>query len=362
MKKLKKFMITIIVIIVVAAVIIAAKTLLEKRKGEIANEALPSLASVTVTVVDPVKGTMQNRESYLAQIASDKSIKLSTKLAGYVEQVFVEESQKVKKGEMLVSIDETELLSNIKALKATLTTQMADAKVAKSMYDRNIKLYKVGGLSKEKLDISKVALEAKISAQANTKEKIVQLDHQRSYLKIVAPFDGEIDAILLHEGDLAASGKPILSMSSGVKKLIFSYAPHTTSIQKDQLVFAKDQKIGKVKSIYTVSKNGLVSAEVKVTSILDLPVGSNMNIEVLTKEAQGCIVPSDTVLHKKEGTFVMGYAEGRFKPLQVNVKMQEADDLLISPCPTTAIAKASEVKLAQLPAYDKVNIIGAQNE
>jgi len=362
MKKLKKIISTIIVIIVVVAVIIAAKTLLEKRKGQIANEALPSVASVTVTVVDPIQGTMQNREPYLAQVTSDKSIKLSTKLAGYVEQVLVEESQKVKKGEVLVRVDETELLSTIQAVKATLATQVSDAKVAKSIYSRNMKLYAVGGLSKEKLDISKVALEAKSSVQTNTKEKILQLEHQRAYLKIVAPFDGEIDAILLHEGDLAASGKPILSMSNGVKKLVFSYASHTTSIEKDQWVFAKDQKIGKVKSIYTVSQNGLVSAEVKVISVLDLPVGSNMNIEVLTKESQGCIVPSGTVLHKKEGTFVMGYEEGKFKPLQVTVDMQEADNLLISPCPLTAIAKASEVKLAQLPAYDKVNIIGAQHE
>jgi len=353
-------MTTILVIIIVAGIIIAAKGLLKSRKAEIANQALPSSASVTVAVVDPVQGTMQNKESYLAHIASDKSINLSTKLAGYVEQIFVEESQKVKKGDTLVSIDETELLSNIQAAKATLVTQMADAKVAKSIYDRNIKLYKVGGLSKEKLDISKVAMEAKVSVQTNTKEKISQLEHQRSYLKIVAPFDGEIDVILLHEGDLAASGRPILSMSNGVKKLIFSYAPHNTSIQKDQLVFAKDQKIGKIKSIYTISQNGLVSAEVKVTSALDLPVGSSMNIEVLTKESQGCIVPSDTVLHKKEGTFVMIYADGKFKPLQVNVKMQETHHLLISPCPATAVAKASEVKLVQLPAYEKVQITGAK--
>ena len=85
-----------------------------------------------------------------------------------------------------------------------------------------------------------------------------------------------------------------------------------------------------------------------------------MNIQVLTKEAKGCIVPSDTVLHKKESTFVMVYSEGKFSPLKVNIRMQDAHQLLISPCPKTPIAQVSEVKLAQLPAYDKVNIIGAK--
>ena len=54
----------------------------------------------------------------------------------------------------------------------------------------------------------------------------------------------------------------------------------------------------------------------------------------------------------------MTYAEGKFSPLKISIEMQDADYLIISPCPTTPIAQASEVKLAQLPAYDRVNIIG----
>jgi len=358
----KKIIITIIVLVVVALIAMNGKKLLESRKAEITNEALPAVASVSVALATPIEGLMKDQKSYLAQVASDKSIKLSTKLAGYVNQVFVEESQKVKKGEQLVSIDETELLSNIQALQATLNTQVADAKVAKSIYARNIKLFQVGGLAKEKLDISKVAMEVKTSVIENTKQKMAQLEHQRSYLEIVAPFDGEIDAILLHEGDLAASGKSILSMSNGVKKLLFSYASHHTDIEKDQLVFSKSQKIGKIKSIYTTSSNGLIRAEVKLDGSLALPVGSSLNIEVLIKEASGCIVPSDTVLHKKEGTFVMTYVKGKFVPMTVNVEMTDANKLLISPCPSTDIAQASEVKLAQLPVYDKVEILGVKDE
>jgi len=358
----KKKMIKIIGIIAVVTLIIKGKGLLESRKAEIANETLPAAGSISVSVAKATQGKMQHKESYLAQVGSDKSIKLSTKLAGYVEHVSVEESQKVKKGEVLVQIDETELQSNIQALQATLLAQRNDLALSKSIYRRNVKLFEVGGLAKEQLDISQVTMKAKEAVTQNSVQKIEQLTHQLSYLKIVAPFDGEIDAILLHEGDLAASGNPILTMSNGVKKLLFSYAPHNSAIQKDQLVFSKDKKIGSIKSIYTISKNGLVNAEVKLSEMLDLPVGSSMNIEVLTKEAEGCIVPSDTVLHKKEGTFVMTYAEGKFKPLKVNVEMQEENRLLISPCPSTAVARASEVKLAQLPAYEKVHILGAKNE
>lgn len=354
--------ITVIVLLGVIALGIKGKGLLESRKAEVANEPLPSVQSISVPVVHATQGTMKNVETYLARVSSDKSIKLSTKLAGYVENVYVEEAQKVKKGDKLVSIDETELLSNIQALKATLSTQVADAKVAESIYARNIKLYKAGGLSKEKLDISKVAKEAKSSVIENTKQKIAQLQHQRSYLKIVAPFDGEIDAILLHEGDLAAAGKPILSMSNGNKKLLFSYAPASSQISKGQSVLLEGKKVGEIKSIYTTSSNGLTTAEIALSTALSQPVGSSVTVEVVTQTSQGCVVPSSTLLHKKEGTFVMLYKEKKFSPIKVEVQMRSDEKALISPCPGSAIAKASEVKLAALPAYNNVEVLGAKNE
>jgi RND family efflux transporter MFP subunit len=357
----KKIIIRLVSIIAVVVLIIKGKGLLETRKTQIANESLPLSGSITVPVVKAQEGTMQNRVPFLAQIDADKSIKLSTKLAGYVEKVLVEEAQKVKKGEILVRIDATELNSNIDGLNATLNAQLNDLELAKSIYARNTKLFAIGGLAKEQLDISRVALKVKSSTMENTKQKIAQLDHQLSYLQIVAPFDGEIDAILLHEGDLAASGKAILSMSNAKQKLLFSYAPVQNSvIKKEQDVFMNSEQIGYVKSIYTTSKNGLISAEVTLTKKLVLPTGSSVNIEVLTQEAKGCIVPGDTLLHKKESTFVMAYAEGKFSPVKITVEMQDANRILITPCPKAPIAQASEVKLAQLPAYDKVKITGAE--
>jgi len=195
----KKLIITVVIVLAVIILGVKGKGLLEKRKTEVANEALPATETVSVPVVHATQGTLRHTEGYLAQIVSDKSIKLSTKLAGYIEKVYVSESQVVKKGDVLVSIDAIEIRSNIDALKATLLAQNNDLALAKSIYTRNQKLYKVGGLSKEKLDISKVTLQAKEAVITNTTQKIAQLEHQLSYLKIIAPFDGVVDAILMHE-------------------------------------------------------------------------------------------------------------------------------------------------------------------
>jgi RND family efflux transporter MFP subunit len=356
---MKKAIVTVIFVIAAVILGIKGKGLLKTKENEIKNEKPPIVASITVPVVKAKDGVLEKRVSYIAQIIADKSIKLSTKLAGYIQKVYVSESQKVKKGELLVKIDSVELKSSIKALKSTLSAQKDDLKLAKSIYDRNIKLYEIGGLAKEKLDISKVAVDSKKALIENSKQKIDQLRHQLSYLKIVAPFDGEIDTLFLHEGDLAAAGKPILSMSNAKKRLVISYAPSKkTKIEKNQKVLLDNKEIGYVNFIYTTSKNGLTSAEVKLTKNIDLPTGSNLGVELLVKRVSGCVINDNTILHKKDGTFVMVYNGKTFSPLKVDVKMKEGNLLIVTPCPNAPIAQASEARLAELPAYDKVSVIG----
>jgi len=231
----KKIIITVIVVLAVIALGIKGKGLLEQRKSEVDNTPLPSIDTISVPVVNAKQGGLEHRVSYLAQIASDKSITLTTKLAGYVEKLYVKESQKVKKGQMLVSIDAIELRSSIEALKATLSTQESDLVLAQQIHSRNQKLYRAGGVSKEKLETSALGIKAKKSVLKNTQGKIDSLTHQLSYLGIRAPFDGVVDKLMLHEGDLAVTGKPILALSNGKKKLIFSYASKQAKMIKKEL-------------------------------------------------------------------------------------------------------------------------------
>ncbi|BBG65750.1 secretion protein HlyD [Hydrogenimonas sp.] len=361
--KNKKLIITAVAILAVVVLGIKGKGLLEQRKEEVANEPLPATAEISVEVTKAEHGVLQNSLSFLAEVLSDKSIKISTKLAGYVEKVLVEEAQKVKKGDLLVVIDSVELKSNIEALESAREAQESDALLAQSIYERNEKLYRIGGISKEKLEISKVTFELKRAALENTKEKIAQLKHQLGYLKIVAPFDGVVESVLLHEGDLAAAGKPIIAMSDHGKKLLFSFAPdEKKSIAGGQRVFFGNREIGYVKSIYPSAKNGLVAAEVTLSEKLSYPTGTTIYIDVLTRELEGCILPAGTLLHKKEGTYVMVYDDGRFTPARVDVEIETKERVIVTPCPKGFIALGSEAKLTKLQALDRVNVLGETDE
>ena len=358
----KKIIITVIVLIAVGGILYKGRTLLKKRQEEIANAKLPLIKPISVKLIKPKVQKLETKVDYLATIQADKSVKLSTKLAGYIKSVLVNDSDLVKANQLLVKIDDAEILSNIASLKATLASQISDLNLAKTIYNRNIKLYKVGGLSKEMLENSKVALGLKSARVKATKEKIAQLQNQLNYLKIKAPFDGIVDKVLLHEGDLAAAGRPIISISTKAKKLIFTFPPEVTYIKKGLKVLNKNKVIGVIDIVNTNAIAGLSSAEVKLTTNISKPNGSQIEISVLTANKEGCEVSKDALIHKKDGTYVMVYKDKKFSPLKVDVILEDSQKALLKSCPKEKIAVAPETKLVQLPAYSNVNVIGAKDE
>jgi len=359
---MKKFILFLITIAVVGFIGYKGKGLLNQRESEVQNTPLPMTEAITVRTITPQSGKLENSLTLLGQVMAQKSITLSTKLAGYIKEITVEESQRVKEGDILIRIDDTEIRSSITSLKSALATQTSDLALAKNIHQRNQALYEIGGLPKEKLELSALSLEAKQSTIEGTQQKIAQLEHQLSYLQIKAPFDGIVDTLLLHQGDLAATGKPIMRISTLEKKLLISYAPDIAStIKQGQAIRYQGKEIGKIKSFYTTSKNGLTAAEVALTTPIHAPLGSSITVEILTASYQGCMVPSDTLVHKIDGIYVMTYSENSFQAQKVTLDIEQRGSAIITPCPTQPIARASETILTSLPAYTHVKVIAEKS-
>jgi len=354
---IKKIIIGVVSLAVVAGIGMKGRALLMKRRAEVNATAIPQKDTINIPVVQATQGDIIKSQKYLAVVAFDKSIKVSTKMAGYIKKLYVNEGDRVKKGTVVAKIDDQDINSNIALLKTTLIQQKNDYALAKQIYNRNLKLYKIGGLPKEQLDTSRVIMEGKKTAILATKQKIAQLQDQKKYLDIKAPFDGIVDTIILYGGDLAVTGKPIFTMSSGVKKLVFNFTLEKDAIKKGQKVFYKGENIGEIKLIKSVAKAGLAQAEVSLDKELNIPVGSSINIEVITQKASGCIIPNDTLIHKKDGLYIMVYKGEKFEPLKVEKVLDNDEDTIISSCPSEPIAIGNETKLSQLGAYNRVEII-----
>ncbi len=346
----------IILILVLILGFIAIKFLKEKKAEVVANTtAQPPVYSVKV--VTPSKNSIRSKRSFLAQIQSQSSVKISSKLSGFITNLHVNESDSIKKGDLLVSIDEREVQAAISVLRANLDTLKSDVAYTKNVYDRNQKLHRAGGLATEKLDASEVAYKAKRAALLSTKENIRAKTIQLDYLTLKAPYDGEVGAIFLREGDMALPGKAILSLNSNNKKLLLHYVPNSKfDLTRGQKLYIKGDEVATLTTVHSDAAQALTVAEAEVNSELSYPSGAYVNVDVFSDEMSGCSVPLNALVHNKEGTSVMQYVDSRFEVLHVNIEVQNSDNAIISPCPSSDVAIASEAKLTLLPILASVSI------
>lgn len=345
----------IIFIIIVIAIAFGAITVLKTRKDALTTSTPPERPTINVTLAEPKEGEAIKSERFIAKVESQSNIAISTKLSGYIEHIYVIESQKVLKGEKLVKIDNRDILASLKTLKTTLIQQEKDYTLTKKIHQRNIKLNKKGALSQEKLDASSLQILSKRTQLTSTKEKVAQLKSTLEYLDIKAPFDGVVGSILKKEGSLASPNQPIITMSQTAQKLTFSFA--STPIEKSQIVQKDGVQIGEIKSIYTQAQNGLSVAEVSLYEHINgASEGSLTSIDIILDRQKGCLVPTDSILYNKGKSYIVGYDEGRFKQIEVNILLENPKETLIETCPKSKIAQGSQSKLSKLGFYDKVKI------
>ena len=140
---------------------------------------------------------------------------------------------------MLVTIDDRELLDRTVAVNADLLAtrqRLAGAQSAyatqKSVYGRDEALFKAGAISKEALERSRAALDgakAVVDAYDESLKGLAMNTNvartQAGYARITAPFSGVVSKRWAEPGDLAAPGKPILTIEKTSSYKVLAQVP-----------------------------------------------------------------------------------------------------------------------------------------
>jgi len=346
----------IITIIVLIGIVATAVLFLKGQKQEVQDLPLPDLPHYSVETIETSTKEISQTRHFLAQLLATKSALVASKFSAKIKKVYVQENDMVKKGKLLIALDDRETRSSIASLIKQKKAFSIDVDNAKRSLSRNKKLLDIEAISQEKYDNANVLYHNKLTNLAATKEKIRQAEAQLTYLNIKAPFSGRVGSILVDEGNLAIPGKPIISLNSDDQKLIFSYVATSEPILEGQKVFVNNKEIGKIVSRYDDAQNALLVAEVKVEKPLPFANKAFVNIDVVIAKMQGCSVPLNAILHRKNETSVMLYQDGVFKEHKVEVLLQDNMNAILKECPNSPMATAAEAKLSILPTLGKVNL------
>jgi len=304
MKSIKKIILVVTLIIVV----IGGIKMIKSKKESQANEPTAHKHQYKV-MENNATNEEPNYELYTAKLEAIQNPQIITKISGYIEKIFVEENQKVIKGDILITIDSNEfdlsleqILYSTKALQSTLSSLQQnieslklDMQLSLNTYNTNKKLYNAGGISKEKLDFSQIVYEQKKAKYFSNLDQIeakkFEFQSQQSLLKskeqlktyytIYAPIDGVVEKIIANTGDLTSVNKPLITLISNEQELTFSFASEL--IKKGQEIYIDSEKIGEISFISPSAQNYLKVANIKLDKKLQMPINSMVSVKVKIK-------------------------------------------------------------------------------
>ncbi|MBN2895867.1 MAG: efflux RND transporter periplasmic adaptor subunit [Campylobacterales bacterium] len=227
-----------------------------------------------------VHSSAPQQRSFLAELRSDQEVQIGSKIAGFITALHVSEGSRVSKGALLVELDEAELLFNLEALQSQYGAQELELHDAQERLRRDERLFEAGGVAREKLEGSQTLHALKQSALETTRSKMEILNHQRSYTRIAAPFEGVVGSVTLHEGEMAGSTKPILTLLSSAQHLRFRYLRSVDPIALGEKVYHDGTLIGSIEKHFAHSEGGLDVAQVKLDRALEYSIHSHLRITI----------------------------------------------------------------------------------
>ena len=179
-------------------------------KGETQNnrQAIPTIPVTQVISMDTVL-----HQDYVANIQAVRHIEVRARVNGFLDNIYVDEGQQVKKGQPLFRISSEEYKAELASAKANLNSAIAEAKASELEVSRVQLLVDKKVISKSELGVAKAKLQAAMarieearSAQDNAATKL-------SYTYIKAPFSGTIDRLPLKAGSLITEGALLTTLS-----------------------------------------------------------------------------------------------------------------------------------------------------
>jgi RND family efflux transporter MFP subunit len=195
-------------------------------------------------------------------IQAVNSANLSTRMMGFVTKMPVDVGDKVKKGQLLVAINNADLQAKLAQVNAGITEATAAFTNAEKDYNRFKNLFTENSASQKEFDDMTAHYNMAKARLEGAKQMKNEVDAQFAYVNIRAPFDGVITGKFIKDGDMANPGMPLISMEAPGNFEVIAIVPESeiskiTSGSSVKVLVKSISKMvtGKVTEVSTSAKN-----------------------------------------------------------------------------------------------------------
>lgn len=302
-------------------------------------------------------------------------VKVGTRATGTLTSLKYQVGDSVKKGELIATIDDREILANIRNTEATIESLKRDLEAkeaqyaySKTNYERELSLLEKEFTTKDSVDKAKREMDVAYAQVEYGKAKVMESMERRkalevslSYTKIYAPISGYVSAVSTQLGETVVSGlsAAILITIIDPRKLEMWIYVDETDIGRTKPgkkieywvdTFRDKRFYGKIDMIYPqpeIKDNivyylAIVKIDPKDTAFLRPEMTTHVRI-IVEEKTDVLVVPNNAIRFEEGKTVV--YFKGKNKTEAKQVTLGIRDDTF-----TEVIKGLSEGEIIVIPA------------
>jgi len=168
--------------------------------------AAPAAPPPTVTVAQPVKRTVIDRDEYVGRFVAVDSVEVRARVSGYLDKVHFTDGQIVKQNDLLFTIDRRPFQNALDQARANLAQAKANLAFAEGDLTRASQLVRERTISEQAFDQRTQAARTAAAVVAATEAAVRQAELDLEFTELRAPVTGRIGARQVSPGNLVAGG------------------------------------------------------------------------------------------------------------------------------------------------------------
>ncbi|WP_223033370.1 efflux RND transporter periplasmic adaptor subunit [Hanstruepera marina] len=230
------------------------------------NDKEESISSSNAPIQVAVSSISDNSNSPFLSVSGKiqavNSADLSTRHMGYIERVKVKVGDAVKKGELLLMVNNTDLEAKRAQVNAVIAQANVAYKNAEKDYNRFKSLFAKNSATQKEFDDVTTQYNMAAAQLEAAKQQQNEINAQFAYVNIAAPFNGVVTQVNVKSGDMANPGMPLVSVEGPNDFEVIAMVPESNITQVQQgtevqvLVKSLNKTLqGKVSEVSTSAKH-----------------------------------------------------------------------------------------------------------
>ena len=151
------------------------------------------------------RSKIQNSITATGTIEPVTSVTVGTQVSGIVAKLYVDYNSVVKKGQVIAELDRTNLISELNAQKASLSTAQSQLNYQEANYNRYKTLYDKGLVSADEFENARLTWQQAKNQVATARESVQRAQTNLGYATITSPIDGVVLNKAVEEGQTVAA-------------------------------------------------------------------------------------------------------------------------------------------------------------